>query len=297
MMYHRVAEETFDPWGLAVSPGHFTEQAEWLARNRKVLPLVEFADAHREGKLPRDAVAVTFDDGYACTFRTAAPVLERLGLPATVFLPAEPLHRGGEFWWDELEQLVLRSSAPNLTLDGRTVELGPQDQGDRHWRPYNAPKTPRQRAFRTLWSIIHLKNGDQVVAALSRLRKQAGEMPARESHRIGTVTEVNASGLEHGCHGLTHASLPALGKAGQAHEIARGKELLTNLIGSSPATFAFPFGDADRDAERSVREAGFVCACGSRQKFVGAGADMFALPRLVVEDTGARGLERMLSGR
>lgn len=298
LMYHRVAEESFDPWGMAVSPAHFAEQAEWLARNRKVLPLAEFAAAHRAGKLPADAAAITFDDGYACTFTTAAPVLDRFGLPATVFLPAAPLQRGGEFWWDELEHLVLQFDGAALTLDNREVKLGARTDRDRRWPRYEGPRTPRQKAFHKLWSAIRRKRGEEVQVAMADLRGQAGK-PAgvRDSHRIATAEEVTSSKIEIGCHGLTHASLPQLNASEQAGEIRGGKALLSKLTGKEPATFSYPFGDFDAAVRDSVAAEDFVCSCASVQTFVGAAADLFALPRLVVENDGAPGLERMLSGR
>ena len=84
LMYHRVNEPGYDPWELAVTPAHFDEQLAWLKRRRTVLPLVEFAERHARGDLPRDAVAITFDDGYACNGLNAAPLLAAHGLPATV---------------------------------------------------------------------------------------------------------------------------------------------------------------------------------------------------------------------
>ena len=107
LMYHRIARESFDPWGLAVEPARFAAQLEWLARRRSVLPLGEFARVHRAGRLKGNAVALTFDDGYASSLKAAVPLLERLGLSATVFLPAELIERGREFWWDELARIVL----------------------------------------------------------------------------------------------------------------------------------------------------------------------------------------------
>src|SRR5690349_5856170 len=77
LMYHRIASETFDPWRLAVQPEAFAEQLAWLARHRTVLRLGEFAAFHRRGKLPRTAVALTFDDGYGCTAEVAAPMLKK----------------------------------------------------------------------------------------------------------------------------------------------------------------------------------------------------------------------------
>ena len=44
LLYHRIADETFDPWGEAVAPTNFREQLEWLAGNRTLLRLTDFVD-------------------------------------------------------------------------------------------------------------------------------------------------------------------------------------------------------------------------------------------------------------
>lgn len=298
LVYHRIADERFDPWGLAVSPAHFAEQVEWLSRNRRVLPLNEFAAAHEARRLAPDAAAITFDDGYACTFTTAAPVLEKLGLPATVFVPPAAVSRGGEFWWDELERLVMECTGAAMRVNGAEVKLGARSQLDRDWRPFAAPRTARQKAFRKLWSLIRAKNGDEVQSAMADLRRQAGDVPpARESHRVATRDEIRSSKIDIGGHGLTHASLPSLDAAQQGLEIEDGKALLAQLTGKQPTTFAYPFGDRDTEVEQAVKSAGFLCACCSRQAPVSAAADMFALPRVVVENGGAGALERMLVSR
>jgi hypothetical protein len=37
LMYHRVADLSIDPWGLAVKPVHFEEQLDVLRRNPQLL--------------------------------------------------------------------------------------------------------------------------------------------------------------------------------------------------------------------------------------------------------------------
>ncbi|MGI9020594.1 MAG: polysaccharide deacetylase family protein [Solirubrobacterales bacterium] len=63
-----------------VSPAAFEAQMAFLARRRRVVPL-ELAVAGEGG------VAITFDDAYEGLLTEAVPVLRRLGLPATVFVP------------------------------------------------------------------------------------------------------------------------------------------------------------------------------------------------------------------
>ena len=60
------------------------------------------------GDVPSAGVVVTFDDGYADNFHNAKPLLERYEIPATVFVTTGYLQDQREFWWDELERILLQ---------------------------------------------------------------------------------------------------------------------------------------------------------------------------------------------
>ena len=64
LCYHAVNPGWTSP--ISMHPEAFAAQAEWLAAHRAVLPLGD-AVGHldRRGRLPRRAVALTFDDGFA----------------------------------------------------------------------------------------------------------------------------------------------------------------------------------------------------------------------------------------
>ncbi|MDQ3955214.1 MAG: polysaccharide deacetylase family protein [Actinomycetota bacterium] len=90
LCYHSVD----DSWSstLVVSPDIFATQCAWLARNRKVIDVEDAARmSGRNGSLPRNHTALTFDDGYEALYHHARPPLHRHGLPATVFLVAQTL--------------------------------------------------------------------------------------------------------------------------------------------------------------------------------------------------------------
>ena len=111
LMYHRVAADPIDPWALAVMPSHFAEQVEVLRSTRLPLPLEEFVRRLEADKLPDNAVAVTFDDGYLDNLTNAKPLLSAAGVPATVFIATSYL--GEQFWWDELARLLLAREGPS----------------------------------------------------------------------------------------------------------------------------------------------------------------------------------------
>jgi peptidoglycan/xylan/chitin deacetylase (PgdA/CDA1 family) len=86
LMYHRVAAVQQDPWDLAVSPDTFEQQLAYLKRNNTTMALDKLVQGLRGGKLPDNAVAITFDDGYRDNLVQAKPLLAHYGLPATLFL-------------------------------------------------------------------------------------------------------------------------------------------------------------------------------------------------------------------
>lgn len=55
---------------------------------------------------PRKAMVVTFDDAYASILRAGLPVLEELGVPATVFVPTDAASTAGRMSWSELARWV-----------------------------------------------------------------------------------------------------------------------------------------------------------------------------------------------
>jgi peptidoglycan/xylan/chitin deacetylase (PgdA/CDA1 family) len=90
LMYHRVSERVAgvpEPtWN--VTPQRFEEQLTGLlSRGFEAWPLREIINLHEARcTIPRGAFAVTFDDGYECVYTRAWPILQRLQIPATVFL-------------------------------------------------------------------------------------------------------------------------------------------------------------------------------------------------------------------
>jgi peptidoglycan/xylan/chitin deacetylase (PgdA/CDA1 family) len=296
LLYHRVTEDRFDPWSLAVSPTHFADQMEWLAQHRTVLRLTEFARRNREGSLPANAVAITFDDGYACNAHLAAPVLQQLGLPATIFLPAAIIEEGQRFWWDDLQDIVINEPEGRLKLDGETVAIGPRNEADGDWPPGAAPRTNRQQAFLTIWSRLRTRTSAGLRSALEELRGDRERSANEPLKRPMTVEEIRSVGgpVEFGSHALTHRSLPALNAADRAREISESLARCESLAGYRPRSFAYPFGDADADSIRLVEEAGFECACITGERSVSPNSDVYALPRIGIGNLPATALPRTL---
>jgi peptidoglycan/xylan/chitin deacetylase (PgdA/CDA1 family) len=297
-MYHRIASDSFDPWGLCVTPEKFGEQLRWLAANRTVLPLDEFARMHRERSLPAGAVAVTFDDGYECTAKTAAPILEEQRLPATVFIPAVLIERGEPFWWDELRSVVLSHEGGFLNAGAEPVPLGAKHADDDRWAPGAPPRTARQHAFHRIWAALREKTPASLSAAMADLRAQSAEPDGTDPIRPMNRAQLRAAAskrISFGSHALTHPWLTSLDQSEKAREIGESVRRCEALTGDAPRAFAYPYGNFDAECERLVQEAGFACACATRSAAVTQKSSLFALPRIQVGNWTGPNLGRALA--
>ncbi|QDU81307.1 Poly-beta-1,6-N-acetyl-D-glucosamine N-deacetylase precursor [Polystyrenella longa] len=108
LMYHRVSPKIAgieEPtWN--VTPDQMEKQLKGLIQlGFTPVPLSEAVQHHQLGlDLPHNAFVVTFDDGYANNFTQAFPVLERLGVPATIFLATAYLGEDVPFPSDDWSQ-------------------------------------------------------------------------------------------------------------------------------------------------------------------------------------------------
>src|SRR5687767_8537322 len=113
LLYHGVYGGALNPLlnvdGLHVRVERFERQMRYLAAHYTVVPLDQLVDGERGTTARKPRAAVTFDDGYRNVYRCAYPVLRRLALPATVFVPTDFLLRGRALWWDRLCAMIAQS--------------------------------------------------------------------------------------------------------------------------------------------------------------------------------------------
>jgi peptidoglycan/xylan/chitin deacetylase (PgdA/CDA1 family) len=265
--------------GICVTPRAFEAHVAYLASRYRVLPLPEAVRCLRDGKsLPANAVAITFDDGYADNL-AAARVLNRHGLTATFYITTGCLQGGAPFWPSEVRQLVARATFPAIEL-----EAG----GSRIFLP-TATGADRTRAIRALARLFK----SHPIPVREQLRDQlraacgGGATPSfmlswdelREMHRLGMTI---------GAHTVTHPNLPSAGLAAAEAEITASRAHLESALDARVTMFSYPNGGAERymtpEIARLVRDAGFEAATTSWNGFAGGRSDPYALERIQVSE-------------
>ena len=313
LIYHRIAEDTLDPWRLCVSPANFARHMEVIRkRGFATVRVSEVADALRTRQVPRRTIAVAFDDGYRDNLEAALPILERYDMPATHYATAGYIGSGEPFWWDALDLIFLRSGQLPDTLavtlgeethcwslgDDAVLATG-QETGWPDWRPLGPPPTRRHEVHDALWRLLVSALPAEREKVVRHLLDWSG-LSASNWARSRAMTEdelraLHGGGLfEIGAHSLTHPALSALPPAVQAHELSESKARLECITGAKVRGCSYPQGRSSAEVQKAAREAGYDYACGSVPEAVGARSNLFHLPRVSVRDWDAARFKSLL---
>lgn len=290
--YHRVTDASPDPYGMHVSTQHFMEHLEVLRQCATPMRLRDLAASVSAGSIPRGAVVVTFDDGYADNLVPTKQLLERFETPMTFFVATGAM--GSEFWWDQLERILLFAkqlpSELSLRVDGATLSWRASDSGD---------ATGGEGLLRVVSRWMEPLDEVGRAAALEELQRWAGPSQRLQPvHRAATAEELlrlAAGGLvEIGAHTATHPLLARLSQSDQRKEIAGSGRQLRDLLGSEIHSFSYPHGSLSRETVELVREAGYRRACTSDPDVVSGRTDLLRIPRFWAPNRNGDGFAHWL---
>ncbi len=272
LLFHRVppARDPISPSELVLP--EFERVLDQLAEHAKVLPLSEALERQRRGRLPRRAVAITFDDGYAEWLEVVAPALRRRRLPATFFVTTGHL-AGGAMWHERINAAV---SA--LPVRGADLPYGLAAFADL--------STPQRRvelaqALQQYYKHVSLRERNQGIEALEAQAEQPLRAP--RPFDADSVRQLRQQGFEIGAHTVRHPILSAVPDDVAREEIGRSKEELEAILGERVPMFAYPNGvplqDFTQRHVEMVKACGFEGAVITGGGVAGRGTDPYLLPR------------------
>jgi peptidoglycan/xylan/chitin deacetylase (PgdA/CDA1 family) len=223
-------------------------------------------------KKPTPFVTVTFDDGYRGTYERALPVLERLNVPFTIYVPTHAVTRELYAWWLGLRMLFKKQDV--VTIDAMNQRFSCFDMRAKiaalrivtNWVGKDfRPKDALRQTFES--------NGISLEALSDKYFLNSEEL--RElAHRPLAVI---------GAHTTSHAALSLLSREDMEAEMSDNRDFLQNLTGKEVSHFAYPYGtdEACGDREFSAAERlGFKSGATAINRSIGHRSSKYALPRL-----------------
>jgi peptidoglycan/xylan/chitin deacetylase (PgdA/CDA1 family) len=213
----------------------FASQLDHIRREKYPVTLDQVLDAWAgRRRLPHHAVLITFDDGHPSLMDVVLPMLRDRGLPAVAFVVASLIDTTEPSWWEEVIDLV---------------EGGGRAEG------FDLP-----RAWDLVMALGRVSNTRRL-AAIAELRRTSSRDASPRPQLTGeNLRTLESAGVAIGNHTWSHANLSQCTDEDVHVEVARAHDLLSDLIGHHPLTFAYPIGGWDPRAEADAAAAGYELA-------------------------------------
>jgi peptidoglycan/xylan/chitin deacetylase (PgdA/CDA1 family) len=264
LLYHSIPDAQSALW---IDPANtmplevFEAQMRFLSRRRRVIPMSELLEGIEERRsFDAGTVVITFDDGYRDNLEVAAPILERYGLPATLYLATTAINEG-HLWIDELYTMFRRKTR-DAPLDHRSL-VDELSRADAH----------KRRA-----KLIEVEQQLRPSAAPPRLMLNWNE--ARELKQRFAKIEI-------GIHTADHLDLAA-NEAVAREQIERSLSDVERELGTTAKHFSFPYGRFSQQSQNALRELGLKSAVvAGANTLIDGESNPFALARIVAPQSMA----------
>lgn len=276
-IYHQVLDETDLMRIGEPERREFLWQMDLIKKFYQPMSISSALEAIERGSLPRNAVCVTFDDGYLNNLTIAAPILKEMGIPATVYV-ATGFSDGKNMFNDRIIDLIGDESRSRVDL----TELG--------WgtETVSGVESRIELYMRVIKAVKYLPP-DERTSVVDRIYRDnnAQEYPRRMMTQ-SEIVELASMGIDIGAHTVDHPILSVLSPKEQLSQITESKQQLEKLIGKSVDNFAYPNGkqgdDYTAETLRLVKKAGFKTAVTTEPGVSSAATDRFQLKRFTPWD-------------
>ena len=232
----------------------------------------------------KSLAALSMDDGYRDNRSHLLPLLEKLGVPATVYLESGPLDErrvnwSHKYFWildrtgaEEFVRRFVSLSADTRTNDTLSALAKKTSYSIKRVLKYEAPAGERNRAIDALFAAL---GGDE--------RRLCDELYMTWDDARALVK----SGVEIGGHTVSHEILSRLDRPAAEREIAGSRDALKRALEIDSASFAYPFGrrwDFSGDVEEAVRASGFANAATTHAGTNGSTTNPYELKRIMIDE-------------
>lgn len=252
LVYHRVLAQ-HDP----LRPSDLDEvtfgwQMASLAQCFNVLSLGDAVDRLENGTIPKRAISVTFDDGYADNYDVALPILRRYSIPATFFITTSSL--GGCMWNDIVIESIRAARSHTLDVKGLGLDgLAVSTENE------------RVMAINSILDKLKFWPPEKRLAKTVEIANSAGiQVPDNVMMNACQIHRLASAGMDIGAHTVHHPILACSPRQTALREIRESRDQLESIIGAPVRFFAYPNGrrglDYGPEHVQMVRQLGFTGA-------------------------------------
>lgn len=255
VMYHRVTDEDVSrlehslPY-LFTSTRSLDSQLAFYKKHYEILNFEQLSSMASIGKLPRNSLIITFDDGYKDNVVNAFPLIKRFDCPWVLFLVTGYVGSNDVYWWDGFYNFM--KYLENCEMSGQLNKYG---------HDFEVYYSEFKRDPSALFSSLNELPSEKMEKLLKRInsyimqdkKKIYNENCFMDWYDIREIEPYT----EFGAHTHSHVNLSLVGRHQVREEVRLPKKIIEKHIERNISVFSFPAGKYNDSTISEVKNAGY----------------------------------------
>jgi len=236
--------------------------------------------------IPKNAVVLTFDDGYESNFTLGFFALKEFNVPATIFLTTDFVEQKQFIWPNRVEYSILSTklSSVSLPLNGKEQSFD---------LSHDKAKKEAVNAIKMYLITVdeHLRSGlvDTLESSLGQKLVFGPTTPLiHKNLNWQQIKEMSDSKLiSFGAHTCSHPILALCAPDSMNKEINAPKKIIEKELNKNCPLFCYPYGGKNTfnsQTKEALQKAGYTCALTTITGKNDRSSDLFELKRLGTSD-------------
>lgn len=254
---------------------------EALAKRGQPLSMDDVVAYCQSGEpFPKRAFAVTFDDGFENNVSVARPILDALGVPATVYVTTRFIDENGMSWIDRIEWAFERVTSASLSFPWATVPATIDSISSKIAALKDIRREVKSNPAIDVDGLV-----SDIFAQLGMEELRASSDPLDQKMSWQQVKDWVAPGFSIGGHTHTHPILSFLAPDRLAWELDTSLRLMRDRAGLIPTHYSYPEGLAhcySPDVITALKQRNIICSPTAIDGVNPPGSDPFHLRRVMV---------------
>ena len=287
-MFHRVTDTFFDA-SLLIKRETFEECMKYITQSYPVISM-DFLSQNFDKweNIPGDSFVITFDDGWIDFHDAAYPILNRLKIPATVYLTTGFVSSECGYWQEWLNKLLLPVLA-NKKMFLETGNIISKPEIGLKLRDLISKSDGKPIIFKFVDYLkkftddIILKTISDLEAFLKEQAIMISEDEPRSFVSWDELNNIKEPDISFGSHTVNHPILTNEQADTIENEICKSKEIIEKETGRDVLHFCYPNGNYNDEIRRIV-SGSYESACTTNSGFVSKESDIYALNRIGINE-------------
>lgn len=276
----------------------FRQQMDFFKNNFNVVKMEQVIDAVAgKSELPKNALLLTFDDGYIDNYTFTFPILDEFGFQGSFFIPGKTFECHTLLDVNKIHYILASADINKLVVDVkeridyyRGNEFN-YPSTEELWNEYAVAERfdGKETIFvkRILQTVLPEKLRNRISSDL--FEKYVGISEETLAYEIYMTPEqirvMKRNGMFIGVHGYDHYWLGNLSKEEMEADITKGLEILDEFIDKDAWVMNYPYGSYNDEVISFIKSKGAKLGLTTNVGVADLLADnMFTLPRLDCND-------------